>query len=208
MISAATIEAINHGIEVYGVPDGFKHLVKGNASMLRKLSIDHVKDIHTRGGSYLGTSRTNPTKSPEDMGNVLEVFRKVGIEALVTIGGDDTAYSASEVHRMAEGKVRVAHVPKTIDNDLPLPPGIPTFGFETARHYGVQVSRNLHEDAKTTTPEEVLTWLRSSLEAKTQAFKSPGVGDDVRLEGTSLIGAGLVVDSHPVHVELFPSMPV
>jgi 6-phosphofructokinase len=150
VISAATIEAINHGIEVYGIPDGFKHLVKGNAAMLRRLSIDDVKNIHTRGGSVLGTARTNPTKTPEDMHNVLEVFRTLSIDALVTIGGDDTAYSASEVCRMAAGKIRVAHVPKTIDNDLPLPGSVPTFGFETARQLGVRLVRNLAEDARTT----------------------------------------------------------
>src|SRR5271155_3294623 len=81
VISAATIEAINNGIEVFGVPDGFKHLVRGNPAMLRKLTIDDVKNVHYRGGSMLGTSRTNPTKSPEDMGNVLQVFRGLGIDA-------------------------------------------------------------------------------------------------------------------------------
>jgi 6-phosphofructokinase 1 len=150
VISAATIEAINHGIEVYGVPDGFKHLVRGNAGMLRRLSIEDVKNIHTRGGSMLGTARTNPTKSPEDMRNVLEVFSGLQVDALVTIGGDDTAYSASEVYRQAQGKIRVAHVPKTIDNDLPLPGSTPTFGFETARQLGVRLVRNLAEDARTT----------------------------------------------------------
>src|SRR5439155_25147867 len=69
---------------------------------------------------------------------------------LVTIGGDDTAYSASQVHQRAEGVIRVAHVPKTIDNDLPLPAGTPTFGFETARHLGVAIVHNLTEDARTT----------------------------------------------------------
>jgi 6-phosphofructokinase 1 len=69
---------------------------------------------------------------------------------LVTVGGDDTAYSASQVHLKAGGAIRVAHVPKTIDNDLPLPAGVPTFGFETARHLGVAIVRNLTEDARTT----------------------------------------------------------
>jgi 6-phosphofructokinase 1 len=73
------------------------------------------------------------------------------VKYLVTIGGDDTAFSGSQVYANAGGAIKVAHVPKTIDNDLPLPAGIPTFGFETARHYGVQLARNLHEDAKTTT---------------------------------------------------------
>jgi 6-phosphofructokinase len=74
----------------------------------------------------------------------------MGISALVTIGGDDTAFSASHVYRAAGGRIRVAHVPKTIDNDLTLPGSAPTFGFETARHLGVYIVRNLAEDAKTT----------------------------------------------------------
>jgi 6-phosphofructokinase 1 len=75
---------------------------------------------------------------------------ELGIDYLVTIGGDDTAFAASEVARAAEGTLRVAHVPKTIDNDLPLPGGMPTFGFETARHVGTEVVLNLMEDSRTT----------------------------------------------------------
>jgi 6-phosphofructokinase len=85
------------------------------------------------------------------MQNVLRVFRELGVDALVSIGGDDTAFSASQVYQKAEGRIRVAHVPKTIDNDLPLPGSTPTFGFETARHLGVGIVRNLAEDARTTT---------------------------------------------------------
>jgi 6-phosphofructokinase 1 len=77
-------------------------------------------------------------------------LRELGVTALVTIGGDDTAYSASKVAEAAEGAVRVAHVPKTIDDDLPLPGGIPTFGFETARAVGVELVNNLMTDAMTT----------------------------------------------------------
>ena len=80
----------------------------------------------------------------------LESLRTLGIGALVTIGGDDTAFSASCLARAAAGEVRVAHVPKTIDNDLPLPGGMPTFGFETARSVGVQLVNNLITDAMTT----------------------------------------------------------
>ena len=68
----------------------------------------------------------------------------------MTIGGDDTAFSASRLAEAAGGTLRVAHVPKTIDNDLPLPGGTPTFGFETARSVGVQVVSNLMTDAMTT----------------------------------------------------------
>ena len=151
VISAVTIEAINQGLEVFGIRDGFKNLVLGDISQARQLAIADVTPMYNRGGSILGTSRTNPAKKDEDMQQVLTSFDQLGVEYLVTIGGDDTAFSGSQVYKRAGGKIKVAHVPKTIDNDLPLPPGIPTFGFETARHIGVGIARNLYEDAKTTT---------------------------------------------------------
>ncbi|MBI3406959.1 MAG: 6-phosphofructokinase [Planctomycetes bacterium] len=150
VISAVTLEAVNNGIQVFGIRDGFKHLVTGSKEAVRTLTREDVHLLHLRGGSFLGTSRSNPTKSPEDMKNVLGVFRSLEIDALVTIGGDDTAYSASRVYKEAAGAIRVAHVPKTIDNDLPLPGSTPTFGFETARQLGTEIVRNLFEDARTT----------------------------------------------------------
>ncbi len=151
VISSVTIEAIEHwGIEVIGIQDGFKWLVKNDIDRCRRLTIDEVKGIHLRGGSVLGTSRTNPARSETDMQNVLAALKRLNVSALVTIGGDDTAFSGSQVYRRAGGTVRVAHVPKTIDNDLPLPGSTPTFGFETARHLGVGIVRNLAEDARTT----------------------------------------------------------
>jgi 6-phosphofructokinase len=150
VISSVTIEAVNHGLEVIGFRDGFKNLVQGSTEHFRKLTIPEVSRLHLHGGSILGTSRTNPAKNDADMANVLDVFKRMGITALVTIGGDDTAFSASQVYKRAGGAIQVAHVPKTIDNDLPLPGSAPTFGFETARHYGVFIVRNLAEDSKTT----------------------------------------------------------
>ena len=150
VISAATIEGVNQGFGVIGLCDGYKWLAKGDTEHLLKLSIDDVKGIHLRGGSILGTSRTNPTKSDTSMQNVLDALKKLNVTALVSIGGDDTAFSASQIYKKAGGSIRVAHVPKTIDNDLPLPGATPTFGFETARHYGVHLLRNLAEDARTT----------------------------------------------------------
>ena len=150
VIAAATIEGINQGFEVIGFRDGFKWLAQGETSYYTKLTIDDVTGIPLRGGSVLGTARTNPAKSETSMHNVLDVLRKLDVKALVTIGGDDTGFSASNVYNKAGGTIRVAHVPKTIDNDLPLPGATPTFGFETARHYGVQIVRNLAEDARTT----------------------------------------------------------
>src|SRR5437773_11633356 len=150
VISAATIEGINQGFRVFGLRDGYQWLAQGDTDHVVRLTIEHVKEIHLRGGSILGTSRTNPTKSEASMRNVLNALEELGITALVSIGGDDTAYSTSQVYKKAAGALRVAHVPKTIDNDLPLPGSTPTFGFETARHHGVYILRNLAEDARTT----------------------------------------------------------
>jgi 6-phosphofructokinase 1 len=151
VISSVTIEAINQGLDVIGFKDGFKNLVAGDPSAARPLLIPDVAPHYQRGGSILGTSRTNPAKNPDDLARVISTLQGLGVKYLVTIGGDDTAFGGSQVYKQCGGAIKVAHVPKTIDNDLPLPPGVPTFGFETARHLGVQTARNLHEDAKTTT---------------------------------------------------------
>lgn len=144
VINAVTIEAINNGLEVIGIYDGFEHLMKGRTDMVRPLDIADVSRIHTEGGSILRTSRANPTKNKEDVEKVVEALRKLNVKYLVTIGGDDTASSASAVSKAAGDSIRVAHVPKTIDNDLPLPGGMPTFGYETARHVGAELVYNLY----------------------------------------------------------------
>jgi 6-phosphofructokinase len=157
VISAATIEAVNSGWDVVGILDGFEHLIEGSSQHVQPLTIMDVSRIHVLGGSILFTSRANPTvgeDSAEDpewrMHNCLRALRDLGIDALVTIGGDDTAYSASRLAEAAGGSLRVAHVPKTIDNDLPLPGYKSTFGFQTARHVGVELINNLMTDAITT----------------------------------------------------------
>src|SRR5881275_2107186 len=91
VISSVTLEALNHDLEVIGCVDGFKWLVQGETEHLRPLTIDVAKKIHARGGSILGTSRTNPTRSDADMQKVLDTLRRLGVAMLVTIGGDDTA---------------------------------------------------------------------------------------------------------------------
>ena len=149
-ISATTIEAINSGLQVTGIYDGFEHLMAGRTEQVTPLAISAVSRIHFQGGSILRTSRANPTSRPEDLHRTIQSLRDLGITYLVTIGGDDTAFAASEIAMAAGGGLRVAHVPKTIDNDLPLPGGMPTFGFETARHLGTQMVFNLMEDARTT----------------------------------------------------------
>jgi 6-phosphofructokinase 1 len=149
VISAVTFEAVKQGLEVVGIYDGFKWLSKGDASQTIRLDNGEITRIHLRGGSILRTSRENPTKSPEKMANVVKALNTLGIKYLVTIGGDDTAFTATRVEQEAGGKIAVCHVPKTIDNDLPLPHGVPTFGFETARQLGTQLVENIMEDART-----------------------------------------------------------
>ncbi len=150
VISAATIEARNNDWEVVGFQDGFKWLSQGNSEHCRPLTIDDVARINAQGGSILGTSRTNPTKNPEHMQNVARVLSDQRVTHLITIGGDDTAYTASQIELFPDAHVKTAHVPKTIDNDLPLPESVPTFGYETARTVGVRIIQSLSEDARTT----------------------------------------------------------
>jgi 6-phosphofructokinase 1 len=149
-ISSATIEARNEGLDVVGILDGFEHLIQGRADMVRNLTIEDVSRIHASGGSVLRTSRENPTKDTSILDRVVDVLSKLGISYLVTIGGDDTMFSASRIASHAGGAIRVAHVPKTIDNDLPLPAGMPTFGYETARFVGTELVLTIMEDSRTT----------------------------------------------------------
>jgi 6-phosphofructokinase len=150
VISAATIRALIQGVEVLGIRDGFDRLMKGRLDEIRPLQLGDVSRIHFTGGSFLGSSRANPTKKDEDLALVVESLLRLGITQLITIGGDDTAFSAMKVSEKAGDKLRVVHVPKTIDNDLDLDPSIDSFGFHTARHLGVELVKNLMVDAKTT----------------------------------------------------------
>jgi 6-phosphofructokinase 1 len=150
VIGAAATTAVRSGARVIGIHDGFKWLMEGDASHVRELDEDAVAGIHLRGGSILGTSRANPTKKPEHLAQCVETLARLGIDRLITIGGDDTASSANKLAGAAGGRLRVAHVPKTIDNDLPLPPGVPTFGFETAREHATTVVERILEDMRST----------------------------------------------------------
>src|SRR5262245_48511661 len=150
VIAAATIRARLEGLDVVGIRDGFSRLLEGDVTHVTSLDFQSVSRTHFRGGSILGTSRANPTKDPKHLDAVVASLQRLGIDKLITIGGDDTAFSAMNVQEKSAGRVRVVHVPKTIDNDLDLPPYVDTFGYQTARHYGVEVVKNLMVDARTT----------------------------------------------------------
>jgi 6-phosphofructokinase 1 len=150
VIGAATIRAALDDVEVLGVDDGFEWLMQGNVEHVRPLTIEAVSRIHFRGGSFIGISRANPTTAPEFLEKTVLALLRMNVSQLITIGGDDTAFSAMKIEEHAAGRMQIVHVPKSIDNDLDLPPNVDTFGYQTARHHGAEIVKNLMVDARTT----------------------------------------------------------
>ncbi len=96
---------------------------------------------------------------------------RLGVSRLITIGGDDTAYSAMRLVQTAAGRLQIVHVPKTIDNDLDLPAYVDTYGFQAARHHYVEIVKNLMVDAKTT-----LRWYFVIVMGRTARHLAMGIG--------------------------------
>jgi len=150
VIAAATIRALLEGVDVVGIEDGFEWIMNANIDHARPLTIEDISRIHFRGGSHIGISRANPTKDPQLLENAVISLLRMGVTDLITIGGDDTAFSAMKLEEKSAGRIHVVHVPKSIDNDLDLPMHVDTFGYQTARHIGVEIVKNIMVDAKTT----------------------------------------------------------
>jgi ATP-dependent phosphofructokinase / diphosphate-dependent phosphofructokinase len=150
VMSAATIRARLDGVEVVGIRDGFEWIMQGDSEHVLPLTIEEVRRIHFRGGSHIGISRANPTVDPQRLENTVLSLLRLNVSQLITIGGIDTIYSALKVEERAAGRISVVHVPKTIDNDLGLPGYVDTLGFQTARHCGVEIVKDLMVDAETT----------------------------------------------------------
>ena len=150
VIASATIEAINAGLRVVGIYDGYRDLAAGTPVKTTALGIDDAALIQSSGGSFLRTSRTNPAKDAATLDRTIRSLETLGVRYLICIGGDDTTFGAARIAEHTKGRIGVATVPKTIDNDLPLPDNAPTFGFETARSVGAQIIESLLEDARTT----------------------------------------------------------
>ncbi|HTT77810.1 MAG TPA: 6-phosphofructokinase, partial [Candidatus Binataceae bacterium] len=150
VIASATIEAINCGMRVLGLRDGYRWLAEGDITHIVELKIPDVSRIHFSGGSVLRTSRTNPARDEATLDRVVRSLTMLGVRYLVCVGGDDTTFGAARIAERMQGRIGVATVPKTIDNDLPLPENAPTFGFETARAVGATIIESLMEDARTT----------------------------------------------------------
>jgi 6-phosphofructokinase 1 len=150
VISTAAIRAILKGVDVVGIQDGFEWIMGGNVDHVTALTIEEVSRLHFRGGSHIGISRANPSQDSRLLEATIASLERLGVSRLITIGGDDTAFSAMKLAETAGDRLAVVHVPKTIDNDLDLPPHVDTFGYQTARHYGVEIVKNLMVDAQTT----------------------------------------------------------
>jgi 6-phosphofructokinase 1 len=130
----------NYGYEIIGIKDGWRGLVEG---LFMPLNLETISGILPRGGSILGTSRTNPFKREGDPQKVVDNAMEKGIDAVVVIGGDDTQGVA---YKIGELGLRCVTVPKTIDNDLGLTDY--TFGFNTAVHIACEAIDRLHTTAE------------------------------------------------------------
>lgn len=148
VIATVTKVFLKSGFRVLGIHEGYKGLFAEEADV-EELTFEKADQIFTRGGSLIRMSRFKPRD--EDFNTRL--FVHYGIELLVTIGGDDTASTANRLTKFLAAHqitVRNIHVPKTIDNDLPLPEGVPTFGFMSAKEMGIHIAKVIKAEAATT----------------------------------------------------------
>ncbi len=165
---------LNKGYRVVGLHAGYSGLFCKEA---RTIDIDFLlaDDIFNRGGSYLQMSRFKPTDKDFEENFNLDFFTKNNIKLLVTVGGDDTASTANRIAKFLEAKkypIANIHVPKTIDNDLPLPGGHPTFGYQSALDKGATIARTVYVDARTSG-----TWFVLAAMGRSAGHLAFGIGE-------------------------------
>ncbi len=142
---------LSKGYRVIGLHGGYSGLFSKEP---HTVEIDYAQadDIFNRGGSFLQMSRFKPSDKNFENDFNIDFFTHNNIKLLVTIGGDDTASTANRVAKFLEDKkypISNIHVPKTIDNDLPLPGNAPTFGYNSAVDKGATIGRAVYSDART-----------------------------------------------------------
>ena len=162
------------GYRVIGLHGGYSGLFNKNA---RTEDLDFFKAdrFFNRGGSYLEMSRFKPTQEDFEKNFNLSLFQDNNIKLLVTVGGDDTASTANRIAKFLEAKkypIQNIHVPKTIDNDLPLPNNTPTFGFNSAKDEGAHIARTIYEDARTSG-----NWLVIAAMGRSAGHLALGIGE-------------------------------
>ena len=141
VIRAVTRRSLDRGHEVVGARSGWRGLVEG---IFEPLGPREISGLLPRGGTILGTSRTNPYRVDGGVDRVLANFEGEGFDALVAIGGEDTLGVAAQLH--AEHEFPVVGIPKTIDNDLGATDY--TFGFDTAVSICTEAIDRLHTTAE------------------------------------------------------------
>ncbi len=165
---------LSGGYRVIGLHEGYTGLFRKEA---RTEDIDFFKaDAYfNRGGSYLQMSRFKPTDEDFERNFNLALFQDNNVKLLVTVGGDDTASTANRIAKFLEAKnypIHNIHVPKTIDDDLPLPHNAPTFGFNSAKDEGAHIARTVYEDARTSG-----NWLLISAMGRSAGHLALGIGE-------------------------------
>lgn len=169
VIGSVAKSFLNAGYEVLGIHEGYKTIFTDKPNM-EHLDFTFADAVYNRGGSALKMSRYKP----KDSEFKTDFFVENNVRLLVTIGGDDTASTANRLSKFLESnqvKVSNIHVPKTIDNDLPLPEGIPTFGYHSAKEEGVRICNTIYEDARTSG-----TWFVISAMGREAGHLAFGIG--------------------------------
>jgi len=147
VISSISRVFLKSGYRVIGIHNGFKGLFSESRNV-EEIDYTFADRIHNIGGSALKMSRHKPANEEFNQ----KFFVENNVKLLVTIGGDDTASTANRIGQYLNDndiKIQNIHVPKTIDNDLPLPEGISTFGYQSAKEEGVRIANTVYEDART-----------------------------------------------------------
>jgi len=174
VISSVARTFLKSGYRVIGIHEGYKGLL-ADSTNVEEIDYHFADRIHNIGGSALQMSRYKPQNSEFSS----KFFIDNNVILLVTIGGDDTASTAnrlSQFLRNNDVNIQNIHVPKTIDNDLPLPDGISTFGYQSAKNEGVKIANTIYEDARTSG-----NWFIISAMGREAGHLAFGIGSSVRL---------------------------
>lgn len=174
VVCSVTKTFLANGWRVIGLHGGYSGLFSENPR-IEDLDFFKADAYFNRGGSYLQMSRFKPTDEDFEKHFNLKLFQDNDIRLLVTVGGDDTASTANRIAKFLEKRkypIANIHVPKTIDNDLPLPENTPTFGFNSAKDEGAHIARTAYEDARTSG-----NWLIISAMGRSAGHLALGIGE-------------------------------
>jgi len=140
-IRGVVARALDYGFEVIGILEGYKGLIEGKSKLLK---LKDVEEIIGKGGTILGTSRVNPFKEKRGVERSLKNIKRLRLDGLIAMGGEDTLGVANRLYK--ECKVKVVGVPKTMDNDLSATDY--TFGFDTSVTIAVDAAERLRDTGR------------------------------------------------------------